>query len=1200
MRLKKLEVHGFKSFADKTVIHFDHGITCVVGPNGCGKSNIVDSLRWCMGEQSAKHLRGDGMQDVIFNGSETRGPSGMAEVSLTFVNEGDVSGEFSAYPEITLARRLYRSGESEYLINKQQVRLKDVQDIILGTGVGTKGYSIIEQGRIGMIVSSKPEDRRRLIEEAAGITKYKARRQAAERKMDATRQNLVRVGDLVTELGKRLGVLRRQAARAEKFRALRAELRELELHEATMEHLRLHVQVAAENVELVRLDEESTGLSARLAVMEADGEVARLQLLEDDKRLAELQTQVYQVDQKMRLLEQQATHKEESAQALLARSDEADLEQVTQRGRLGALADERANLVEELARIVAEVENQEEVLAQAAAAVEEARAVRDEDAGRFEEMRLRLQQVAGEATAAQTHLDQLARRLTELEEREARARGEQENLEAEDDAVQNSKRLGNASLGARREEKLELEGQKETVSAELVDATAQLATALAEVNAIQEELGRKRQKLHALEELHQSLGRAPEGVRTVMAWSREGKVEGVLGVLGDAVEAPAQFEAAVAGALGPHLDDVVVLDTAAGVEVARRLSREGKGRATLLPLTARNAHGARTPVDEEGCLGWLLDHLTIEERMRAAVEARLGNALMVKDLGVAQRLFDAGVAARMVTQGGDVMGLAGDVVGGTADEAAQIFLRQKREIHELTEESGALEQKMHASDDVRAALHFKVETLRTRERDLVEELQTVALRLVEAEKDLHRLADQEERLKARQAALTSEMTRIQELLAELRMEDAQHRETLTTTADERERLEMEMQSMTERLNILNAQFQSTNERALELKVRAQSAQARREQVERGIKSAERAVQEVEEFTVRLGQQALAGREQAAMLVGQATVDREEALRLGVEVAQLRTAHEADRVRYEEAQHRVAAMEVEARALRHHAQSLSNAVSECRLALREHQLALEHLHARILEVYQTVLTDVLYDFHMSPPLAGNMVERAVELRRQLDGMGEINLTAIDECRDVEERHTFLCNQQDDLHHALNQLERAITKINKTTRRRFQEAFESINEKFQAVFPRLFRGGKAWLQLTEPENLLETGVEIFAQPPGKKVSTVQLLSGGEKALTAVSLVFSIFLIKPSPFCLLDEVDAPLDEANVSRFNELVRDVSSLSQFIIITHNKRTMEIADNLYGITMEQPGVSKLVNVRVNLAALPSAVGSTAQLQPAGA
>ena len=292
-----------------------------------------------------------------------------------------------------------------------------------------------------------------------------------------------------------------------------------------------------------------------------------------------------------------------------------------------------------------------------------------------------------------------------------------------------------------------------------------------------------------------------------------------------------------------------------------------------------------------------------------------------------------------------------------------------------------------------------------------------------------------------------------------------------------------------------------------------------------------------------------------------------------------------RTAYEAAQTRVAGLEAEARGLRSHATAAQNQLMDSKVSLRENELALKHLHERILEVYQIPLSSVLVDYHLRGLPAAGSSDRMSDLRRQIDNMGEINLTAIDECKDVEDRHTFLCNQQDDLTHALHQLEKAITKINKTTKRRFQEAFEGINAKFQEVFPRLFRGGKAWLQMTNPEDLLETGIEIFAQPPGKKVSTVQLLSGGEKALTAVSLVFSIFLIKPSPFCLLDEVDAPLDEANVARFNELVRDVAGISQFIIITHNKRTMEIADNIYGITMEEPGISKLVNVRVNLADL---------------
>jgi len=1198
MKLKKLEIHGFKSFADKTVIHFDNGITIVVGPNGCGKSNIVDSLRWCMGEQSAKHLRGEGMQDVIFNGSDARGPSGMAEVALTFSNDdGDISGEWSAYPEITIARRLYRNGDSEYLINKQVARLKDVQDLVLGTGVGTKGYSIIEQGRIGMIVSSKPEDRRRLIEEAAGITKYKARRQAAERKMDATRQNLVRVNDLVVELAKRLGTLRRQAAKAEKFRALRAELRELELHDASMEFLGLTAGAKVDRDQISAMEEGTTGQQARLAVMEADAELARLQLLDDEKRLQELQGLLYQADQEIRLLEQNAAHHDQTASGLLKRAADDETEAAAQRGRLTVVAEESERLARDLEALQAETDQSEETTSQANAELEELKATRDELAAGVEEARQTVQNSRAEETAAQTHLAQLGRRTAELGEREARARAEQDNLDAEAEAVTNSKRLGNASVASRREEKAELEAQRQRIAEELGVSGEKLRLALLQVNGAQEDLGKKRQRLHGLEEIHGSLTRAPEGVRAVMEWHRDNKVEGIVGLLADAVEAPARLEAAVAAALGAHLDDVVVENVDVAVEVARRLSREQKGRATLLPRTPRKAHPQRTAQDFEGVVGWLVDELKVDEKLKDAVESRLGDVLVVKELKAAREMAQAGFAGRLVTLGGELLDEVGAVIGGSADEGAQTFLRQKREITELAHDVEEMAAKLHALDDARAALHFQVEDLKVKERDVNEESQTVALRLVEAEKDLHRLADQESRLMARRDALLSEMTRITELLTELRMEERQHTETLERARASIQEQERGMQVTSERLAVMQAQFTMAQERATELRVRAQSAKDRREQLERSIQSNGRIKTDTEELLARLKKQAEDSRLESARLTGEARVEREKALVRAGEGAQLRASLEGDRAAYDEAQRKVAALESEARIMRNQVAAMQGNLGETKVALKEKEMALQHLQARIRELYQVALVDVVVDFHLLPLPDETKAERGVDLRRQIEGMGEINLTAIDECKDVEERHTFLANQQDDLTHALNQLEKAITKINKTTRRRFQEAFEAINQKFMDVFPRLFRGGKAWLQLTNPEDMLETGIEIFAQPPGKKVQSVQLLSGGEKALTAVSLVFSIFLIKPSPFCLLDEVDAPLDEANVARFNELVRDVSSVSQFIIITHNKRTMEIADNLYGITMEEPGISKLVNVRVNVAEV-TAQAARNQLQAA--
>ncbi|MEW5850287.1 MAG: chromosome segregation protein SMC [Myxococcota bacterium] len=1182
MKIRKLEIQGFKSFADRTVVHFDSGITCVVGPNGCGKSNIVDSLRWCLGEQSAKHLRGDAMSDVIFGGSESRGPLGMAEVSITFANEGTVSGDFSAYPEITVTRRLYRSGESEYLVNKQQVRLKDVQDIVLGTGIGTKGYSIIEQGRIGMIVSSKPEDRRRLIEEAAGITKYKARRQAAERKMEATRQNLLRVGDLVTELGKRLGVLKRQAAKAEKFKALRAELRDIELHDAALQHLELRVTTHVDRENVSAQYEHVTGLEARLAVLDADAEIARLQLLDDEKRLQGLQTKLYQLDQEVRLAEQNATHQEASAAALERRSMEAEAEAAAQRGRLTALMEEAANLNIDVSAIAEEMERAEEASERANYEVSELTTQRDTITRQADDTRNAINALASQETAAATHLEQVGRRLAEIRQREARWKDELGVVEAEREAVQNSLRMGQEAVEMRRDEKARLEEERETITGQLSDASEKLKEAWAEVNRLQEELGRKRNRLHGLEEVHNSLARAPEGVRTVINWGRSGDARGVHGVLADYIETPAKYEGAVAAALGHSLDDVVVDDVQAAMDIARRLRRESKGRATLLPRHPRLAPHDRPAIDDAD---WLVDHLKIREGMEEVVKARLGDVLVVKDLGQAHELFEKGVSARLVTLQGDLLSPTGELSGGSADEAGQTYLRQRREISELQTEAQALEAQLNAADDVRARFHFQVEDLKAADRRVQEALQNVALRLLEAEKDLHRLEDQASRLNARRDVLTTELQQTTELITELTAEERGHMETLQRANAERQEREAQVGELNARAAAIQNAYLEATARATELRIRAETAKSRREHVERTLANSERVRTEVEELVARLQAQAQQARDQGIMLIDQSKLERQKALEKASEAAHVRGMLEGDRANYEEAQKKVAAAEAEARGLRTQATAAQNNLGDLKLRLKEREMALEHLHQRIREVYQLNLLDVIHDYHLRPlPDAGTQ-ERIVELRRAIDNMGEINLTAIEECRDVEERHTFLRTQQDDLTHALNQLDRAITKINKTTKRRFQEAFEAINERFKELFPRLFRGGKAWLQMTDPENLLETGIEIFAQPPGKKVSTVQLLSGGEKALTAVSLVFSIFLIKPSPFCLMDEVDAPLDEANVGRFNELVRDVSAISQFIIITHNKRTMEIADNFYGITMEEPGVSKLVNVRVNSASL---------------
>jgi chromosome segregation protein len=1203
LKIRKLEIQGFKSFADRTAVHFDSGVTCIVGPNGCGKSNVVDALRWCLGEQSAKHLRGDGMQDVIFGGSDARGASGMAEVSITFTNDGGVPGDWSAYPEITISRRLYRSGDSEYLVNKQLVRLKDVQDLVLGTGVGTKGYSIIEQGRIGLIVSAKAEDRRLLIEEAAGITKYKARRQAAERKMDATRQNLVRVGDLVGELGKRLVVLKRQAARAEKYKALKAELRELELHQATLEHLELHASATVELATLSEHQENLVAQQARLAVLEAQAETARMGLLEDEKNLTALQGRLYGLDQEIRLAEQDASHQETTAANLEKTADQAEKEVGAQRARLEVLEGETANLTVEVEAIKESTELAQEAVSSADQELKALAAQRDALQGQAESARHAISDRLNAETAAQTHVEELSRREQELREREGRHREELEGVDLEREAVLNSKSLGEQALQARRAEQRRLEDEHEQLSDQLAEGSDRLRVAWEDVNRLQEELGRKRNRLHGLEEVHQSLARAPEGVRVVMEWARAGQVDGVHGLLADAVTAPAKVEAAVAAALAAHLDDIVVENTAAAAEVTRRLRRQGKGRATMLPRVPRPPAGTRPPLDAgalaaDGVVGWLLDELTVREGMEQAVAARLADVLVVKDLAAALGLVEAGVAARVVTLQGDLLGPSGEVTGGAADEASQTYLRQRREIGELTDEAATLERKLNAADNIRARLHFEVEDLKARLKRAVDGRQALALRIVEAEKDLLRLTDQEARLAGRRDALTADLRRAAEQLASLSAERRGHLERLERANTERRSLEGQVAEIAARAAEAEAAWMEANRKATELNVKAQGARERLDQLSRSLATNRGSRHDVIDLIARLEAQVTNSRAERLALLGRVTGDRARALELGTQANALRAQLEEERRRYDEAQRGAASAEAEARTLRNDVNTVQASITDLAVRLREKELALGHLHQRVRHAHQVDLRHVLCDYHLKPLPPAAMRDKVQDLKRTLDGMGDINLTAITECRDVEERHTFLRTQQDDLTHALQQLERAINRINKTTRRRFQEAFEAINARFQELFPRLFRGGKAWLQMTDPNDLLTTGIEIFAQPPGKKLSTVQLLSGGEKALTAVSLVFSIFLLKPSPFCLLDEVDAPLDEANVARFNELVRDMSTLSQFIIITHNKRTMEIADNFYGITMEEPGISKLVNVRVNSAALAArAVPTPAPVAP---
>ena len=1297
-----MEIIGFKSFCDRAVVNIDADITGIVGPNGCGKSNIVDAVRWAMGEQSAKHLRGKAMEDVIFAGSESRGPAPMAEVSITFDDVGfsaatlelaqtseerdaeqqldalvpepdagetagtwtDAEGnpvaspqeevaelladrpppEFASYTEVTLTRRLYRDGLSQYYINKTPCRLRDITDFFLGTGVGTKAYAIIEQGRVGQIVSSRPQDRRAIIEEAAGITKFKAKKKAAEKKLDQTRQNLMRVSDIVAELDKRMGTLRRQAQKAERYRKYKTEARDIDLWKATHRWLELHAEH-----QLVRqgLDTTRTGLDdARGAWTAKDAHVVaeRAELGVEERRLVGIQEQVYELDNRLKLGESKIAFERREADELDTRAQQARAEIDEIAAQRAAGAAELATRMAELAELEASALREQADVAEREAAATSARGEVGATQQALDAARAELGHKRTEIATANAQLESLGRRQDEAARRLERVLAETELARERQKELDREGKRVHHELASLRQTKLDLGSHAEAFELRRDALADDVARGEAEVETLRTELHRRRSRLTSLQELQQRYEGFQRGTRMVMQQAAriapDGDAAQIHGLVADVVRAPEQLEVAVEAVLGDRLGGVIVEEPSVGVAAIGFLKQASGGRSAFVPLRSQPA---AQPVPEpvaprfegeggaaswmspawetegsievedrtqlvaamtatatgEGVLGRMADLIGFADGYQQVGKRLLGGTVVVDGLDRALALHGRGVTDRLVTLDGDVVSEDGVVAGGSRDAQGAGVLAQKREIRDLEEIVGKLEH------DLNEAMQRLV-TAKTELQQLVKALEALRtqahqgeLAIIGHEKDDTRVRGELERVRRQLDQLGHEQLELDSRLAAIATDDAAARER-RQAADERmgelERSQLDLMAqvteLRDRLDGLVAQLTEARVRSAQLGEKRAAAEAstlRLETADRELAArADRLDHEIGD----------AQRRTSDLRAGCDT--------LAIELAEQREAREqrvteldAGRLAYEARLTALTEVELAARELRATADALQKELGQ--LELRDGQLAMTRqvLEDGVAERHQVEVAAQLHDYHQRPPCTEVEDARLVELKDLIERMGtDINLTAIEEFDEVSKRFEFLSAQQVDLERAVDQLQRAIDKINKTSRKLFKDTFAAINATFKEVFPRLFRGGQAALSLTAAKgdgeggaagggggeiDMLEAGIEIMAQPPGKKNATVDQLSGGEKALTAVALVFSIFLIKPSPFCVLDEVDAPLDEANVDRYNQMVREMTDRSQFIVITHNKRTMEMADNLYGVTMQEPGVSKLVSV--NLAKL---------------
>lgn len=1189
MRIRRLDVVGFKSFMDRTVVVFDDGVTGVVGPNGCGKSNVADSIRWVLGEQSARQLRGRSMEDIIFNGSETKPPLSVAEVTLTFTNDrpSELPPAYQGFGEITVGRRLYRTGESEYLVNGVSARLLDINEIFFGSGIGRTAYSIVEQGRIGQIVSARPEDRRSIIEEAAGITKYKKRREAAERKMEATQQNLTRVADIVQELGKQLETLNRQARRAEKYKTLKAEIRELDLKAAAARYLELTATRRAAEERHATARGEEAELAARLAELEGGLDADRGRLAEGEARLADLTAREHELTSAARVSEVsvEAAARELEQIADRTRAQAGEVEGL--KAQAEALAAEREALLRQRDDLTSLSSTDDVRLGDAEVTLRELSREQGAAQGEADQARADAAAALSEATGHKSQLAQIERQRLDVKGRHDRNRAEAGELADRTTRLDGSRSQYAEKLGQTRQLKLRLEEQRGAQEELLERTRSEFIQNEAKLITLREELQDKRSRLQTLNEVLRNYEGYGRGVRSIMtrAGQGEGRDRGIFGLVADVVSSAPEFENAIEAVLGERLQYVIVESHSQGVEAIDYLKTAAEGRASLIPMARLRDADAWLPESaaHPGVVAAAVDVVRYEPSYEKVVRFLLGDALIVRDLPSALELWQSSEPKRtLVTLDGEVLDPSGVVTGGPLEGEGHGALQRRREVQELEETVRAFEAEFALAQERHRALQTRLLQLEAALKTLDKDGREKELALLDQEKDLARLGEELERAAQRMGQLEVERSQLEESLSGLSREEEEHRLAAATAEAHAARGEERARAAMERLDLLKARSDAATAELLNLKVKVAADAERRESIGSALRRIDDARREVEDRRARLFAGLSEQNARAAELRGRVDGTKVDLDRLAAdlaavqgELAQARAAHEA-------VQAAGRARDAELRDLRTRVEGVRADLSASALTAREHALELSHLEEQTRERCQAELRWEVSRFHLERPPGEAERERLEELKGQAERMGAINLTAIEEYDELARRHAFMTEQKLDLEASMADLKAAIVKINRASRERFQETFDRVNEKFQQVFPRLFNGGRAGLVLTQPEGGEgEPGVEIFSQPPGKKLQSVNLLSGGEKALTAVALIFAIFLIKPTPFCLLDEVDAPLDDANVGRYNEIVKEMSKTSQFILITHNKRTMEMVDTLYGVTMEEPGVSKLVSVRLS-------------------
>ena len=1216
MHLQSLELFGFKSFADKTIFNFHEGITAIVGPNGCGKSNVLDAVRWVLGEQSAKSLRGDEMADVIFNGTDTRKPVGFAEVSLTFT---DCAAELEVdWHDVRVTRRVYRDGNSEYLLNKTPCRLRDIQGLFADTGVARAAYSMMEQGKIDMVLSSRPEDRRAVFEEAAGITKYKNQKREALRKLEATEANLLRIGDVIKEVKRQIGSLQRQAGKARRYQALLADLRTLDTHHSRKQLESLETELARSHAEIARVSKSEHEIRTEINMKETELAERRnaldkidTQITDGRSDLQHLETEIAAHQNRIQVNRQRAGELTELIEHFRKDIAVAEAKRVQQEKEL-----QDANaLIKKTNRIL---QAKEAELAKLTQLISGLRATRGEHEAELEKLRLAASK--NEARIAELEDDHsgIAIRREATEENRRNLDRAILDAHATRDKIQKQISAARAATETARKKADLLKNKARAAEEKFREYQQLLAGTEKKLVEIERALAEKESRLEILRQLDQEGEGLAQGSQAVLkGLDNPSRIQPALaGALASNLDVEPEYIAAIEAALGQNVQAIVLQDVDLAPEIIATLKEKKLGPAALA-IPKFSSSSARTDATlPRSAIAWAIEKVKAQDSLASLVSRLLHNVTIFRSLDEALAFKKTGTDLAAATLAGEFVSSEGVVFGGSGDGSADSVLERKARVSALSAEHSRICQERDALLRERDDASIQLEKTRRdfeeirAQHEIADRVQSASKnKILFLERESHEAEQKIENLRSEQSTLAQQIEaadeRITKLEQQLTAESAQleSRQAQQGAIEAtREKAAASEEETSHQLNELRLALATERQRYENLVAQRQPMTDRETELSDMIAARQA---EIANFENRLESQADESKNAEAAIQKQ-TAQRAELEATVATFASRRT----------ECLSTTNEMETHLRALRNSLSDLHDSRSKHQVRDTQLQLQIDNLAEHISRRYQLDLRESAPDQvafektlraqlkrrggSSAPSLDAGIggeatataeatdvdlsqidVQKLIgELTAQLDNMGPVNLDAVHEYDELEERYRFLEGQNNDLTASRRELLDVIAQINSTTKKLFAETFTQVRGNFRDIFAELFGGGRADLSLLDENDPLNCGIEISAKPPGKQLQSISLLSGGERAMTAVALLFAIYMVRPSPFCILDEVDAPLDEGNINCFIRVLERFVAQSQFIIMTHNKRTIAKADVLYGVTMEERGVSKLVGMKL--------------------